>query len=77
MSLEKNSLRVDEYNKILKKFDQDIIEPCKKSNQIIDISELGSHEFAPLIVISEFALNKLKIFCTIANKSTGSSHPSD
>ena len=37
--LEKNSLSIDEYNSVLKKFNRDIIEPYKRHNHIINISE--------------------------------------
>lgn len=75
--LEKNSLSIDEYNSVLKKFNRDIIEPYKRHNHIINISELTSDEFDPLTVISKVALQKLRAFCVAANKSTGSSHPCD
>ncbi len=75
--LEKSSLNVEEYNAILNKFNRDIIEPYKRSNHDVDISELSSDEFDPLTVISNTALNKLKKFCNQANKSTGSSHSCD
>ena len=75
--LEKNSLSIDEYNSVLKKFNRDIIEPYKRHNHIINISELTNDEFDPLTVISKVALQKLRAFCVAANKSTGSSHPCD
>lgn len=75
--IEKSQLSINEYNKILQKFYDDIIQPYKKSGTSLNISELTSDKFDPLSEISESALRKLKKFCKSANKSTGSSHPCD
>ena len=75
--LEKNVLNVDEYNAILKKFYTDIIEPYKRTNPSIDISDISSDMFDPLNIISRDALKKLTKFCNNANKSTGSTNIRD
>ncbi|UEL48292.1 hypothetical protein [Terrisporobacter hibernicus] len=75
--IEKSQLSIDEYNKVLQKFYDDVIKPYKKSGSSLNISELTSDEFDPLSEISKTALKKLEKFCKSANKSTGSSHPSD
>ena len=75
--LEKSQLSVDEYNNILRLFYNEIIKPYKESHFDIDISQLTDDIFDPRTVISEEALNKLKAFCSLANKATGSSHPCD
>lgn len=75
--LEKNQLSIDEYNCVLRLFNKDVIEPYKKTHSDIDISQPTSDIFDPKTVISELALDKLKSFCYLANKSTGSSHPDD
>lgn len=73
----KNQLSVEEYNNILLKFYEDVIEPYKNGGTDIVISISSNDKFNPLDVISEEALRKLKAFCNGANKSTGSSHPCD
>lgn len=75
--IEKSQLSVNEYNKILQKFYDDVIQPYKKSGTSLNISELTSDKFDPLSEISETALIKLERFCKGANKSTGSSYPED
>lgn len=76
--LEKSKLSIDEYNAILMEFYNDVIFPYKNSyNRYIDISGPTNDTFDPLSVISKEALQKLKLFCNAANKSTGSSHPCD
>lgn len=70
-------LSIDEYNSVLKKFDEDIIDLCRKNECRVRISDLTSDEFDPLTQISEDALRKLEAFCNLANKQTGSAHPSD
>ena len=75
--LEKNQLNIEEYNAVLQKFYEDIIVPYKASNHEISITEPSADEFDPRTVISSKALKKLEAFCNGANKSTGSSHPSD
>lgn len=75
--LEKNQLSIDEYNFILRLFNNDVIEPYKKNHSDINISQPTSDIFDPKTVISELALDKLRSFCYLANKSTGSSHPDD
>lgn len=75
--LEKNQLSVDEYNAVLQKFYDDIIKPYKQINHNLDIPQPSDDVFDPKTVITEEALRKLEAFCNGANKSTGSSHPSD
>lgn len=75
--LEKNELTVDEYNAILLKFYNDVIKPYKESGTDLSISQPSDDVFEPTSVISKEALKKLEVFCSAANKSTGSSHPSD
>lgn len=75
--LEKNQLSIDEYNSVLKFFYNEIIKPYKERHFDIEISQVTDDIFDPRTVISEEALNKLKVFCAAANKSTGASHPCD
>lgn len=75
--LEKDQLSIEEYNKILEKFYEDIIEPYTVSNHEISIIGPSTDEFDPRTVITNEALSKLEAFCNGANKSTGSSHPCD
>lgn len=75
--LEKNELTVDEYNAILMKFYDDVINSYKESGTELRISQPTDDIFDPTTVISEIALKKLTLFCNAANKSTGSAHPSD
>lgn len=75
--LEKNQLSIDEYNNVLELFYGEIIKPYKERHFDIEISPLTDDIFDPRTVISEEALKKLRTFCGAANKSTGSSHPSD
>ena len=75
--LEKDELTIDEYNKVFDLFYADIVLPyCKQHGNII-IEGPTSDQFDPLNHISEEALEKLGIFCNIANKSTGSLHHND
>lgn len=75
--VEKNELSVDEYNAVLLKFYDDVIKPYKECGTELSISQPSDDIFDPTSVISETALKKLKLFCSAANKSTGSSHPCD
>lgn len=75
--LEKNQLTVDEYNSVLMKFYKEVILPYKEGGSELTISHPSDESFDPLTVISKPALEKLKSFCALANKSTGSSHPND
>lgn len=75
--LEKNELSIEEYNNILLKFYDDIIEPYKKCNSSLNISKPSDDVFNPTNIISKEALKKLEAFSLAANKSTGSSHPDD
>lgn len=74
---EKNQLSIDEYNAVLLKFYNDVIKPFKESDTGLSVSQPSDDIFDPTSVISETALKKLKQFCAMANKSTGSSHPLD
>lgn len=75
--VEKNELSIDEYNAVLLKFYNDIIKPYKEGGTELSILQPSDDIFDPTLVITEKALNKLKLFCSAANKSTGSSHPCD
>ncbi len=75
--LEKNKLSVDEYNAVLLKFYDDVIKPYKESGTELSILKPSDDIFNPTSVITETALKKLKLFCSAANKSTGSSNPCD
>lgn len=75
--LQKAILSVEEYNKILLKFYEDIILPFKNANPDVIIDGPSDDTFDPLQIISKSALEKLKRFSNIANKSTGSAHPND
>lgn len=75
--LEKNQLTVAEYNDVLDLFFEDIIVSYCAKNNDIRVEGPTSDVFKPLDYISESALAKLEKFCNFANKSTGSSHPSD
>ena len=75
--IEKSELSIDEYNAVLLQFYNDIIKPYKESGTDLDISEPSDDVFDPISIITKEALAKLKSFCNLANKSTGSSHPSD
>lgn len=75
--LSKSELTVEEYNSVLLKFYDDVIKPYKEQNTEINISQPSDDVFNPSSIISEKALEKLKLFCNAANKSTGASHPCD
>ena len=75
--IEKNELSVDEYNAVLLKFYNDVVRPYKECVTELSILQPSDDIFDPTSVISETALEKLKLFCSAANKSTGSSHPYD
>lgn len=75
--LQKSMLSVEEYNKILLKFYEDIILPFKNANPDVIIDEPSDDTFNPLQIISQSALEKLQLFTSAANKSTGSAHPND
>ena len=75
--LQKNQLTIDEYNAVLDLFYEEIIKPNTKELKGITIVGPESDEFDPLKYISKEALRKLELFCNGANKTTGSSHPSD
>lgn len=70
-------LSIDEYNSVLKKFDEDIIDSCRKNECRVKISSLTSDEFDPLTQISKEALQKLELFNSFANRRTGSGHSAD
>ena len=75
--LEKNQLSIDEYNAVLQKFYEDVIKPYKETHHELNIPQPSDDIFDPKTIITEKALRKLEAFCNGANKSTGSSHPSD
>ena len=75
--IEKKELSVNEYNAVLLQFYDDVIKPFKESGTELSISQPSDDIFDPKSEISETALKKLELFCSAANKSTGSSHPCD
>lgn len=75
--LEKNQLSVEEYNAVLMQFYNDVITPFKESGTELIILQPSDDIFNPTSVITPAALKKLELFCSAANKSTGSSHPYD
>lgn len=75
--LSKSRLSIDEYNAVLDCFYEEVIIPNKEKLINIHVEEPTSGVFDPLDYMSEEALQKLKLFCNCANKSTGSSHPED
>lgn len=75
--LRKNQLSIDEYNAVLDLFYEQIIVPNQSKMTGIRVVGPESDIFDPLKHISAKALKKLEIFCNAANKTTGSSHPSD
>ena len=75
--LRKNQLSIEEYNAVLDLFYEEIIVPNQSRLNGIKIVGPESDVFDPLKYISKEALKKLERFCNGANKSTGSSHPSD
>ncbi len=75
--MEKNELSIEEYNAVILQFYDDVIKPFKESGTQLSISQPSDDIFDPTSVISETALKKLNLFCSAANKSTGSSHPYD
>lgn len=75
--LQKNELSIEEYNDVLMKFYNEVIKPYKEKGTELDIPQPSDDIFDPLTVVTDTALKKLRSFCFGANKSTGSSHPSD
>lgn len=75
--LQKSQLTIDEYNQLLELFYNDIAKVYGETHEEIKVVGPSSGQFDPLDYISEKALKKLTLFCDAANKSTGSSHPSD
>lgn len=75
--LRKDQLTVQEYNALLDSFYECIILPFHNEYPALEVVGPTSEKFDPLHYISKTALEKLECFCNAANKSTGSSHPSD
>ena len=75
--LKKNQLSIEEYNAVLDLFYEEIIVPNQSRLNGIKVVGPESDIFNPLNYISKEALEKLERFCNNANKTTGSSHPSD
>lgn len=75
--LKKNQLSIEEYNSVLDLFYEEVIAPNQLRLEGLKIVGPESDEFDPLRYISKEALRKLERFCNGANKTTGSSHPSD
>lgn len=75
--LKKNQLSIEEYNAVLDLFYNEIVAPNRDKMKGLEILGPESDVFDPLKFISKEALKKLERFCNSANKTTGSSHPSD
>ena len=75
--LQKNQLTIDEYNQLLDLFYNEVAKAYGDIHEDIKVVGPSSDRFNPIDCISEEALKKLTLFCNSANKSTGSSHPSD
>ncbi len=75
--LHKSQLSIEEYNAVLDLFYAEIIVPNQSKLEGLEIVGSESDMFDPLKCITEEALKKLERFCYGANKTTGSSHPSD
>lgn len=75
--LQKDELCIDEYNAVLDLFYEDIIVPYLEKYPGLKIVGPTSEVFNPLNCITQTALDKLRKFCNLANKSTGSTHPND
>ncbi len=72
---EKGELSIEEYNQLLEFFYQTFLYGLVIDG--VEIKQPSSDIFDPLSEISKEALDKLIMFCNLANKSTGSSHPCD
>lgn len=72
-----NELSIEQYNRILDIFYQNVIVPYKRANIPLQVEGPTSDQFDPLSIISRPALDKLRQFSLMANKSTGYSHPLD
>lgn len=75
--LEKDQLSISEYNQILDLFYTNVVVPYCKQHSDITVTGPSSGQFDPTDYITEEALEKLKLFCKFANKSTGATHPCD
>ena len=75
--LSKEQLSIKEYNSVLDLFYSEVIAPNQTKLEGIRIVGPETDVFDPLKYISAEALKKLERFCNGANKTTGSSHPSD
>ena len=75
--LNTDELSMEQYNHLVKLFYEDIISKYKEVYRELEIVGPTSDIFDPCDVISQTALRKLELFCNMANKSTGSSHPCD
>jgi len=73
----KDQLSIEEYNFVLDLFFDEVVSP--NIGKMIGLNVVGpeSDVFDPLKYISVEALRKLELFCDLANKTTGSSHPND
>lgn len=74
---DKDQLTICEYNAVLDQFYADIVKPYADSHPAIQVEGPTSGVFDPLDYITADALDKLRSFCYMANKTTGSSHPCD
>lgn len=71
--LEKPQLSIKEYNEVLNNFFQEIIAPRKAGYSY----RITSDEHTLESELDMESVNKLRVFSSCANKSTGISHPSD
>ncbi len=72
-----DELSIEQYNGVLQKFYNDVVKPAQNDGRLMDVVGPTSDVFSPTDYISKFALCKLERFCNAANKTTGTSHPSD
>ena len=69
---ERNSITKKEYNEAVMDFYNDLVKIAPQYE-----NKVTTNQFDPLQIMSKEALEKLRGFYILANKSTGSSHPDD
>lgn len=72
---EMKELSIEEYNKLLVDFKVMLIEPATQNTPVF--INLTPDEVSLEDVVGKEAANALKLFSSLANKSTGNSHPND
>ena len=73
--MEASRLSEDQYNSILKEFYSLFVKGVSESLAVK--ATLGKTDKAPADYMSRAAVDRLDLFSTLANKSTGSGHPAD